>query len=42
MARLDRTKRDVPNTSKKSFDWNRVILIANLILTLSLIILHLR
>lgn len=41
MARHDR-KRDIPTTSKKSFDWNKVILITNLLLTLSLIILHLR
>ena len=42
MARHNQVKRDIPTTSKKSFDWNRVILITNLILTMSIIYLQLR
>jgi hypothetical protein len=42
MARLSRDNKDRHLTSKKSFDWIKVLLVLNILLTVSLIYLHLR
>lgn len=42
MARLSRDIKDRQNTTKKSFDWNKALLVINILLTMSLIYLHLR